>query len=98
MYTFKDAQDLEHGLEPEELCVASIPNTKAHGYKNHVGLVYKSQEGDVFSLVAIQHHGELKEGTDVAMGVSSQMMQTEDLEKDPLPKIKSKRGWKFWQW
>ena len=96
LYNFKNPRDVEQSLETEELCIAKIPNSKDLGYTHIVAIVYKDNEGDVFSLPLVQHHGELKEGTDEAMRIHSAMEVKEDLSKDPLPEIKKKKGWKFW--
>ena len=65
MYDFKNAVQVETDLMEEELCIARIPNTTSEtGYINHTALVYKDKNGDVYSVVMVQHHGELKEGTE----------------------------------
>jgi len=83
MHDFDSPEQVDTELLPEELCIARMPNSKPLGYVDHVALVYKSLEGEVFSLTMAQHHGELKPGT----AEHFKKLDEEELSKDALPPI-----------
>lgn len=65
VYEFSSAKAMEEELQPFETCIAKIPNHESTGYIEHVALVYKDGEDNVYSSVMMQHNGQLKEQDDV---------------------------------
>lgn len=63
MHDFESGEQVDADLLPEEMCVARIPNSQDLGYTHHVALVYKSLDGEVFSMTLAQHDGDVKPGT-----------------------------------
>jgi len=61
MYDFEDGHTMEAQLLLGECCFARMKNTKPTGFSHHVALVYKDEEGKVYSIGAVQHNGELKD-------------------------------------
>lgn len=85
MHDFKSAEDMEAELELEELCIGRIPNvSQPFGYTHHTALVYKSVEGEVFSLTLAQHSGEMKPGT----LESYKKVEAQETKKDSFPQGK----------
>lgn len=80
MYEFDNPKHVEAEMLEEELCIARIPNTTSPtGYTHHVALVYKDKQGDVYSMAMVQHHGELKDGTEEV----ATAFKTTNIEPEP---------------
>lgn len=92
LYDFNNNVQVETDLLPEELCIARIPNTTSKtGYTHHVAIVYKDSIGDIYSIPMVQHHGELKEGSDELINAFT-ISDVSVKEEEAMPTKKFKRG------
>jgi len=61
LYDFSSNSGMEKDLMPGEWCFARIPNVSPKGFTHVVALVFKDKYGDIFSIPAQQHHGEMQD-------------------------------------
>lgn len=85
MFEFSTTQGMEDELEPMEMCVAKIPNKEPIGFTHNVGLVYKDEYGDVYSMPFQQHNGTLQETMENHNLLKERRNATKEPESSEIP-------------